>query len=512
MTESKTYASPWTPLVVVAIVLWGAAGFLLLRPHVAVTDLQGWRQSDTQQIALNMLRPDTNLFYPAIAWGGDGPGYVETELQLYTTFVAGVMRVFGPSEWAGQLVSSIAMVGAALIVFFDLKRRYGTLAGSLGVCGFLSSRAIVHGATSIQPDAVSLLGYVGAWALFQRYRAWGRTADLAGYGVVLALAMLTKPTAAQLGLSCALLLLFADRDILKRRGIWLAWAGALGVLALYLWHAHGIYERYGNSFGIFKGGNDKVPTIRELTSPVLVYRTLRLMFVWGIGLAGTLALFLLAVRRKLTPEIAALLVGNVLLTVFTIRITATMAGTHYVAPAALIAAEAVAVLGTDLAGLAATQGERVAQLALVALGLFLGLQVALVARFRRVMYAVDPEAQLVYATALALKPLVHPNDLIVVRAKLYDPRIFYVTGTRGWLVSRDNPAPEMDKLETYAERGARYFADATPAPEPNPVSDWLHRHAHRVQVKDRSAGPIWIFDDALPARAGHASKATSGGI
>lgn len=502
MTSSKTHASPWTALVLAAILLWAAAGFLLLRPRVAVTDLQGWRQSDTQQIALNMLRPDTNLFYPAIAWGGDGPGYVETELQLYTTTVAGVMRLFGPSEWAGQLVSSIAMAGAALIVFFDLRRRYGHLAAALGVLGFLSSRAIVHGATSIQPDAVSLLGYAGAWALFQRYRALGRTADLVWYGVVLALAMLTKPTAAQLGLSCALLLFFADRDVLKRRGIWLAWAGALGVLAIYLWHAHGIYVRYGNSFGIFKGGNDKVPTIRELTSPDLVYKTLRLMFVWGVGLAGTLALVILAVRRKITPDIWALLVGNVLLTVFTIRITATMAGTHYVAPAALVAAEAIAVLAVDLASLGATQGERMSRLALAALGVFVGLQVVLVARFRRVMYGVDPEAQIVYATALALKPLVRPHDLIVVRAKLYDPRIFYVTGTRGWLISRENPEPDMKRVEDYVERGARYFADATPAAEPNPVSDWLHRHAHRVQVANSNAGPIWIFDDALPARAG----------
>ena len=502
MTQPKTRSSPWALLVLAAIVIWGAAGFSLLRPHVAVTDLQGWRQSDTQQIALNMLRPDTNLFLPAIAWGGDGPGYVETELQLYTTLVAGVMHVFGPSEWAGQLVSSVAMVGAALIVFFDLRRRYGDLAASLGALGFLSSRAIVHGATSIQPDAVSLLGYVGAWSLFQRYRALGRTGDLIGYGVVLALAMLTKPTAAQLGLSCALLLFFADRDVLRRRGIWLAWAGALGVLAVYLWHAHGIYVRYGNSFGIFKGGNDKVPTIRELTSPDLVYRTLRLMFVWGIGLAGTLALVILVVRRKVTPEIWALLVGNVLLTVFTIRITATMAGTHYVAPAALVGAEAIAVLAGDLASLGTAQGERVSQLALAALGLFVGLQVVLVARFRRVMYGVDPEAQLVYATALALKPLVHEHDLIVVRAKLYDPRIFYVTGTRGWLISRDNPEPDMDQVLRYVERGARYFADATPAAEPNPVSTWLHRHAHRIQVPSPSAGPIWIFDDALPARAG----------
>jgi hypothetical protein len=471
-------------VVLLLLLVWGALGFWFLRPAHAVMDLQGWRQADTETIAENLTAPGSSLFLPAVAWG-DRPGYVETELQLYTASAALLMRLFGRGEWAGQLVSTLAMLAVGAIVFFDLRRRRSVFAAACGLAALLSSRSIAHLTTSIQPDAFSLAGYAAAWAFFLRYRDHEKARDLVGFSAALAVAMLVKPTAAQLGLSSALLLLLSAPRLLKRPGVWLAWLFALALLGLYLWNAHQVYVHYGNSFGIFKGGNDKVPTLHELFAAGPVFQAVRRLFVWGVGIPGTVALIVLAVRRKVTAECWALLFGNVILTVATIRITASLAGTHYLAPAAILSAEAVSQVTVDL--LAWAEGRGFPRWAELALGLALGVSVIRMAQFRRVMFLADGLAPIVYGTGLALTKIAHPGDSIVVRAKLYDPRVFYVSHLTGWQLNHlvDDPTP----IPSYVKRGAKYFVDPIPEEKSSTVVDWLRGHARLVHPATVSSPP-----------------------
>ncbi len=478
------------------LLVWSLLGFFLLRPKLAVLDFQGWRQADTQTIAENLTAPGTSLFYPRIAWGGDGPGYVETELQLFTAAAAFLMRVFGPGEWAGQVVSSVAMFAVGAIVFFDLRRRRGEIAAACGVAALLGAGSICHLATSIQPDALSLVFYAAAWSFFLRYRDLGKTADLVGHTVAFTLAILTKPTSGQLGISCVLLLLLSAPRLLKRPAIWIAWFTAMIVVGLYLLHAHQVYAQYGNSFGLFKGGNEKVPTLGELLSPTLVYKAMRTLVIWGVGFAGAVALVVLALRRRFTPEIWALLAGNVVMTYLFIRVTWYLAGTHYVVPAAILSAEAVAVLVGDFLSSVADR-KRSYRTAFIVLGsAVLILPVLLTARRRPLMGSVDVAAFTIHDTGLELKEIARPDELIIVRAKLYDPRIFYIAHLRGWQLNHlvDDPA----QLPEQVARGARYFIDPLPNPKPNPVNDWLLQHARRIDagargIPPRDSGFIWAL-------------------
>ncbi len=57
---------------------------LVVRRTDAITDdWQGWRQADTQAIARNLAFEEFAPHRPRIDWRGDGPGYVETEAQIY---------------------------------------------------------------------------------------------------------------------------------------------------------------------------------------------------------------------------------------------------------------------------------------------------------------------------------------------------------------------------------------------------------------------------------------------
>jgi Dolichyl-phosphate-mannose-protein mannosyltransferase len=484
-----------TIALVALVALWSVFNFVWLRPELAVLDLQGWRQSDTQTIAENLTKPNASVFYPEIFWGGDGTGFVETEFQLFGYLAAALMRAFGPGEWAGQLVSSLAMFGATLALFFDLRRRHGLLLGALGVSVFLGTRSVTHLATSIQPDALSLFGYVLAWASFMRYRDEGKVAQLVPFALSLSVAMLTKPTAAQLGLTTGIIVLFTARDRLKSPALWLAWAFPVVLTFAYLRHAHHVAEVYGNSFGVVSGSESKVPTLSELTNPVLLSKVARLFIAWGLGFPGTLALIVLAVRRKLTVEIVALLVASLIVAIGPIRITSTLAGTHYVAPAALIGAEAVCLVWPELAGLGARLGTMWTKLALPALAVVIAVLIPLYTlRGRTLLAGIDPTAFDIYNTGLELKKLIQPGELVIVRGDLYDPRIFYVSQVRGWLHDRADAEPGA--TEQRIQRGARYFIDPVPSPTPTELDKWLGEHAHQVQPE--GIGRIWKLD-VVPA-------------
>ncbi|MBC1240711.1 hypothetical protein, partial [Nostoc sp. 2RC] len=44
-----------------------------------IIGIHSWRQSDTAAMARNFYENNFNLFYPQIDWGGNSPGYCETE-------------------------------------------------------------------------------------------------------------------------------------------------------------------------------------------------------------------------------------------------------------------------------------------------------------------------------------------------------------------------------------------------------------------------------------------------
>src|SRR5262249_16926702 len=97
----------------------------------------------------------------------------------------------------------------------------------------------------------------------------------------------------------------------------------------------------------------------------------------------------------------------------------------------------------------------------------------------------------------ALTKMLHPNDRVIVRAKLYDPRVFYIAHVHGWLVNRfsTDTAPDAQQFAARIQHGARYYVDPIPAPEPTPVEKWLEAHHARL-LQPACGGRIW---DLAPA-------------
>ena len=321
---------------------WTLVAWFWSRPPEAVGDMMGWRQADTQAIALNLLRPGASMFWPQVDWGGDGPGYVESEFQLYTALAAALMHVSGPAEWPGQLVSLLSVLGCALALWFHHGRREGTLAAVAAVGAFMGSRSVVQLSTAIQPDAFALLLYTLSWISFTKFTETGERGSLASYGVFGALAMLVKPTNAQIGISSFLLLLLIAKPRLRRWDVWVTWFLMLAVLGVYLLHAKSIYNEYGYTFGILSGGDSKSPKLEHLLTPSIWAGAFKMSLFFGVGVLGALALVRLAVIKRLAAEQVVLFVANTLLMVMALRYTSAKEGGHYYAPASVLGASAVA--------------------------------------------------------------------------------------------------------------------------------------------------------------------------
>ncbi len=361
---------------------------------------------------------------------------------------------------------------------------------------FLAARTAPHLATVVMPDGLALLWYVAAWMCFCRYVATGRTSFLIAYGAIGLLAMLTKPTTAQLGISSAVFVFATDRSRTRDAKLWVTWALMLLGFALFLSHAHRLYLEYGNTFGLLSGEDSKVPGLRYVLMPRVWTRTARFGLAWGLGPLAALALGLLAIRRRLTPEHIALAIGNAVVPVIALRYMSESAGLHYWAPGALLAASAVASLCEDVG---AWRFRRFALATVFVLVVVQGYTSATLRQVNERLFTLSPPEARVVVTGIELRRRIASRDLILVRSprpavevfwhqamNYHDPRIFYITGTHGWTIASDDA--DTDRVARAASEGARWLAD--PVAEPNPrLEAWLRDHAELVW--SQGGGRIW---------------------
>ena len=97
-------------------------GFSVRSTHLFQSiDTNSWREGDISTIAKNFYQNSTDIFHPQIAWDGSGPGYTESEFQIYSYLVSVSYKIFGFWEPTGRVISFVFSL-AAMLVFFRLSR------------------------------------------------------------------------------------------------------------------------------------------------------------------------------------------------------------------------------------------------------------------------------------------------------------------------------------------------------------------------------------------------------
>ena len=474
-------------------ITWGVVGVWALFQSIAVRGAVagGWREADTQTIALNFLENGFRLFHPQIAWGGAGPGYVESELQIYPFLIASVMSVVGEAEWPGQLISLVSVAVAVLVTQAMLARRFGPAAGMAGALFLLTTPLMTRLSVAVMPDALAFAGLVIAYDAFERWRGDPRAWRMAAMAAALLLAGLIKPFLLAIGLAQVLVLLIRQRDLLRSPAFWIAWGVVAAAVAASMWHGLQLYERYGNSFGVLSGIDSKFPDLEHALRPG-TYRLYVETSLRSGTLPAALALLFLIVRRRMDATALCLALAAMVALFASMRYSSThFAGLHYHTIMLLPAAFFVAQGFRELAGIGRARS------AAVGLVVLCGASYAATVwdlRREHAFRATHPTVQL----AEALVDLAGPDALIVYRSgqprmdadwgredNFQDPTLMYSARARGWILPGD---AAVEELEAARDGGAAWYVEA--APDNAALDAWLRASGAGLR-HDSGSGRIW---------------------
>ena len=231
------------------IFITGAAlrGTHLLHP----LDTDSWREADMATIAKNMYLHGMHIFHPQIAWDGSGPGYTESEFQLYTFLIAVGYKIFGVWEPLARIISFLFSLGT-LLVFFKMSNYLFKSKTALAVSFFFAlSPVLMIVSNTIQPESIMFFFYVCAAFTFIR---WLNAGSKKNYFLALffsAITILCKLTSAHIGIFFVLLIITHKgwRYLFSKK---ILIFGLLSILPGAIWyvHVHQFYVQYGNSLGI----------------------------------------------------------------------------------------------------------------------------------------------------------------------------------------------------------------------------------------------------------------------
>ncbi|MFN3874147.1 MAG: ArnT family glycosyltransferase, partial [Ignavibacterium sp.] len=311
MTNDKAAVSVTTKkILALVILLWIIIQLLISLPDSILDDWMSWRQADTQNIARNFYKYDESIFYPQINWGGNSPGYVENEFQLYTYLISKIFILTGEHTLPGQLLSLIFIIITSLFLFKLVIYRFNDeRAAVFSTFVFLVSNGPIHLSTAIMPDALSIMFYSIGLYSFIKYIDQKSQTYLISFIIFTALAGLVKPLALNLGIIQFFILLLGRRESLKDFKVWLGWFVIVIIVGSYMYFSYNLYLKYGNTFGVI-GGEKKFPTLHGLTVLIHYPKLFYMSVVWGLGLTGWFSLIYLLLKKKFTNIEWAMLIGN----------------------------------------------------------------------------------------------------------------------------------------------------------------------------------------------------------
>ncbi|MEU7817543.1 glycosyltransferase family 39 protein [Pseudonocardia sp. NPDC049154] len=464
-----------------------------------------WRQSDTASMARNYAEHGLNLFMPQINWGGNGPGYVESELPIMPWLTGILYTLFGDHEFLGRLVSLVFMLLATAAFWGLAKRILPPTAARWALIAWAVSPAFMRWGTAFMPEATVLAFTLLALLAFCRWLQEDRPVWLVAAAGAVSLAGLAKPTSLHVGLVMALWLLLAARDRLRRPSVYLAGLAALVLPVLWLRHASSLYETYGNTFGVISGGDDKFGNLAMWLGADFYLGNLRseVLFIYGVvgvpfALLGAVWLWR---HRRGAPAAPFLLAGAVALVVYYFavgRYSGSDLGIQYHVYSLPYAAVATGI------GVVAAQRllrGRLAPRMVAALGVLavLALGAQSVNVFRQ---SFDPDAGTLGTCATQLAAVSRPGDLVVVGTdstttmdgvanNYQEPVILYRADRYGWVLAADQYDPA--RLAGMQAQGARWFVNPVPEQLTGPLTSWLRDNAEQVRTTAFDGCDVWAL-------------------
>jgi len=495
------------PRWVLATLLLLGAGSRLIHLGSPLLDGQACRQTETASIARGFATLSFSPLYPRLDIYEGAPG-VELELQIYTTIVALLYRLFGVHEVIGRLVS-IAFALAAIAYLYALGRRWLPGSGAAWASFFFAASPLaVFVGRNFQPDmAMAAFSIAGVYyldrALHDAPRP--RLGVFALAGTCIGASISLKATAAHVLLPCAWMIWRSlGRSLFRIPAVWAFALAALIPPAAWYLRAHQIYLESGITF-LLAYNQNKLANVATFADPsywrvLFLDRPVRLCFTF-VGFALLLVSWapwrwLLAAAHRSEPDPRPLAVRGDLKTLwiwlgavvffFLVVAKGNLIHNHYqlplVAPGCLwigLAIERLRILGAF-----GTPLRRGIATALLLIGLIQG------AASISPQYKYNPGA---FEAGRAYAALAAPSEKVIAVGAEYNTLLYYC-GRPGWSFSGFSDF-SADTLAGLVQKGVRHVVAVHP-------DDLLHstlwgRVFTTKSVVKRGRG-FWILEATPP--------------
>jgi len=425
-----------------------------------------WRQADTAAIARFFYLNGYNIFYPQVYWGGAGPGYVDSEFQLYTFIVALLYGLGGEQLWLGRLVSIAFSVGTSVAFYSIAKRLLKREIALWALAFFVFSPINIRFGVAFMPEAAMFFFFVLGFAAFLKWSEEEHRHSALVMTASFAVASLLKPTALIAG-PIVVLVLVRRRGWLVLRDVrlWFIAAGVLVPTILWYAHARDLFLEYGNTFGIISGGDIKFGGPQYWFSPSFYYNLLRLESIWVFA-GFTLPFAAIGIVRSLRIKRSDIVWIGWLFMLLSFMITARYAradwGINYHLPALPFAALSFAVGAEWLFSKMRERWQRPAAI-ILAMGIFAMTAGTWYLMLRPASNRVGEELVRCGETVQRLVP---EGGLIIVSTEsrtvqdgvennFQEPTIFFYARRSGWSLPADRHAPEA--VEELRRKGATHL-------------------------------------------------------
>jgi len=233
-----------------------------------VSGWHSWRQADTASIAKNFYENGHNILYPQIDWGGNTPGYVESEFQIYPFFVSALYFVFGVNDTWGRLLSVIFSILTIYGLYLLVRKTISEQVALWSAFIYAVIPLNIYYSRAFMPESMMLMCIVFGIYFFVKWVEGDKWKNLIYSALFISFSILLKIPTLYIGLP--LIFLAFQKYRWKPFGNLTLWVYALLVfvpVVLWYYHAHNLYLQTGLSFGIWGFGEDKWGNFNLLINP-----------------------------------------------------------------------------------------------------------------------------------------------------------------------------------------------------------------------------------------------------
>ncbi len=418
-----------------------------------IIGIHSWRQSDTAAIARNFYENGFNLFYPQIDWGGNSPGYCETEFPIYSFIVALIYKVFGVSEFWGRFLSIICFLVSLYFLYKFVINILDKKVAFWSGLFFLILPLNIYYSRTFQPESMllmcSILGiyYFNNWLESEKWQYL----TLSGGFVALACLIKVLPII-YLGIPLFYLAWtkFGIR-VFSQISLWIYSIFILASVVLWYYHAHQLFLEYGNTFGFWSGSTNRYNYNIVLTlnfwTEILFRTAVRHFAIFGFPL---FLLGLLITRKNSKEYVLDIWLVSVILTWILVPVTS-LVHEYYQLQFML---PGVVFMGKACSKYFDKNAQKVNQRKTIVLLLCLTLAAG------SAIYSIDYmlkeriDKSAVLQLAQQVKQNTEPDSLIIASTGS-DPTLLYLSHRKGWLVNHSDVTEES--ILSRANLGAKYL-------------------------------------------------------